>query len=93
MDKSQHSSRRLLWIGVVAVVVVIIAVVAAMVMLFGTKKEPVADKSVTVKSTVVTRDDIRQNLATLGASVKQAKADQDAARAAINDENHIKLGS
>jgi hypothetical protein len=96
MDQMQKPSRRLIWVGIggaVLVIVVIVTIIFAVVGSF-TKKEAVTTTPSATEETVATKDEAKQNLATLDASVKQAAADQTAAKAALKaNEKQIKVGN
>lgn len=88
-------SRRLLWIGIGAIVLTILVVVVIALVLNGSKKEEVAStKEAEQTATVASNEDVKQNLAVLDATIKQANTDQSAAKAALKDgTNQIKVGN
>jgi septal ring-binding cell division protein DamX len=100
MDSSElqtpQKSRRLLWFGVGAVVLLIVVIVGlSLLMASTTQKEATANESSSPAATpVVTKDEVTQNLSTLDASIKQAQAEQDAAKAALKDsQTQVKIGN
>ncbi|MDB5176521.1 MAG: hypothetical protein JWN75_189 [Candidatus Saccharibacteria bacterium] len=95
MDQMQKPSRRLLWVGIAGVVLLIIVIITVAFILVGSTTKPAAVSTVAPsEETVASRDKVKQNIATLDASVKQAAADQAAAKAALKaNEKQIKIGS
>jgi flagellar basal body-associated protein FliL len=89
-------SRRLLWIGVAAVVVVLIVALVAYLVIGNSKKDVAteASPSPTPEATVATKDEVKQDLAVLDATIKQASTDHTAAKAALKDQSsQIKVGN
>jgi flagellar basal body-associated protein FliL len=95
MEQSQKTSRRMLYVGLVAVVVVIIAVIIGALAMLGTSKKEVATSTNTaVAPQIASKDDVKQSLAQLDTTMKQAATDPAAAKAAIKDgTNQIKVGN
>lgn len=96
MEQTPSSSRRLLLVGLGAVVLLIIAVAVVAFALFGTTKHENNATTTTGSkgSTVATKDQVKQNLSDVNDSIKQAAADQAAAKAALQDSsNQVKVGS
>jgi len=96
MDQIQKPSRRLIWAGIVGVVLFIIIIVTTIFMLVSstTKPETTTSTSTQTEATVASKDKVKQNLATLDADVKQAAADQAAAKAALkSNEKQIKVSN
>lgn len=85
MEQTNTNSNRKVYIGVSVVLVLVVAIaVTAYVMLGTTKKAPVAKTTTTSKPTVATKSQVQQNLAALDVVMKQASADQAAAKTAIS---------
>jgi flagellar basal body-associated protein FliL len=94
---TQKPSRRLLWIGIIAVVVVIAVIAAVSFMMMNTTKEQAgttASPAASTEPTVATKEEVTQNLETLNSSIEQASKDQAAAKSAIKDSaSQVKVGN
>ncbi len=88
---TKRKNRMLLWIavsfGVLAVVVVIVATLA----LGGVKQAAEQNDQTAEEAPVATNDQVKQSMAVLDAAVKQADTDRAAAKAALNDDNAVKV--
>ena len=85
-------------VGAVSVFVLTAGTVFTLLLMSSTAEETEEQATVSsqVKNEVIvpTKDEVKQNLATLDASIKQANADQTAAKAAIKDSTkQTKIGS
>lgn len=88
-------SRRLLWVGLGAAVLTVLVVVVVALALNGSKKQETATTNEAAQvASVATNEDVKQNLAVLDATLKQAGTDQAAAKAALKDgTSQIKVGN
>jgi flagellar basal body-associated protein FliL len=94
MEQTHNSSRRLLWAGVGVAVIILLVALITMFTLMGTKKDttPVVS-NVSKTKKVATKDEVKQDLAKLDASLKQFTDDLASAKAAQKDNtNQIKVG-
>ncbi len=93
MNQSQYSSRRLLWVIVGFAVAVLVVSIIAVLTLTNVKQEAAVEPLPSQAPRVATKDEVKQNLALLSASLKQTETDQAAAKAAYaDDKKRIKLG-
>lgn len=92
--EQDNPQRRMLWIGI-AIIILLIVIVAAVAyaLMSATKEGTIANTSPTSSSneSVVTKDDIKQDVEALDASLKQAKLDQEAMRAALSQDQEFKV--
>ncbi len=92
-NQNNQPSRRTLLIGLAAAVglILFITVLAVVVLFFGGNKQ---QNNTTTDTKTVTKETIEKNITDASASMQQAKSDQEAARAAIQDsEKRTKLSN
>jgi carbon starvation protein CstA len=95
MEQTPTSSRRMLIVGIVAIMALIATIAIVATLLFGTARQEPATSSVTESSSgIATKEQVKENLSDLDATIKQAAKDQAAAKSAQKDgDNQIKVGS
>ena len=86
--KNEHKvpQRLSVWIGIVAVIIILVCTALVVAIFSGSKRD---DSPVATSSTqgVASEEKMKQNTSQLQASVKQSKADLDAAKSALNDDS------
>lgn len=95
MEQTSHSSRRLLLVGLAAVVGLILVIAVAAFVLVGTTKKAAPKTAASQQPVhVATKADVNQSLSNLNSTIKQASADQAAAKAAIAaGENQVQVAN
>lgn len=94
----EKKSMRIVWIvaGALIALVVVVGAVLYFMLGAGTKPETAQTSpspSASPEATVATKEQVKQNLSDLDTSIKQAVADQAAAKAAIKDSSkQVKVG-
>lgn len=91
----QKNSYKLIWIAGASVVVLAIVVGIVIAVVPQSNKKTTADTPAkTTVTTVATKSDVQAKIDKIDASIKQAKADQAAAVAALGDDKkQIKVGN
>lgn len=94
MQQTQHSSHRLLLVGIAAVVGLIIIISAVAFLLVGsTKRSTDSVNNTESKTRVATHEDVKKDLAELDDSLEQFAVDQAAAKTVLQDgQNQVKVG-
>lgn len=94
-QQTEKKSSRTVWIVVGAVVVFCIVLGVAIYLIVQSNTKKTSDSTTAATSVhVSTKSEVQQNLSNLNNSVKQAKADQSAAKTVLeNSKTQVKIGN
>jgi Sec-independent protein translocase protein TatA len=95
MDHNEHPPHRLLFVGLGAVVALIAVIALIAFLLFGlAKREDTSGSATQTAKTFATKQQVSSSISDVDMSLKQAQADQAAAKSALNeDKNRLKVGN
>jgi|GEM_PF-3488429 len=100
MEENNPTSKRFVWIVIGVAVVACIAVSLVLYLLFGTPTREdesatnTSESSTSTSRAVATEEEVQNDLEDLDAALQQARDDQKASRAAIEEsKNQTKVGS